>query len=71
MIVFVKLYVITVRRRALWLNKDENVHRFELSAIRGVLLERERERELVLGYYTERDREFHFEFKMTKKCDLR
>ena len=26
-------------------NKDENVHRFALSAIRGELLERERERE--------------------------
>ena len=33
-------------------NKDENVHKFSLSAIRGELLEREREkeRELVLGY---------------------
>ena len=26
-------------------NKDENVHRFALSAIRGEILERERERE--------------------------
>ena len=31
-------------------NKDENVHRFVLSAIREELLERGRE--LVLGYYT-------------------
>ena len=37
-------------------NKDENVHRFALSAKRGKLLEREREREergnIILGYYT-------------------
>ena len=48
----------------MYINKDENVHRFELSAIRGELLEREkdrervkekkreREKEIVLGYYT-------------------
>ena len=29
----------------MYINKDENVHRFELSAIRGELLEREREKE--------------------------
>ena len=36
------------------INKDENVQRFTLSAIRGELLERERKRkrEIVLGYYT-------------------
>ena len=37
-------------------NKDKNVHRFSLSAIRGELLEREgekeREKEIVLGYYS-------------------
>ena len=41
-------------------NKDENVHRFALSAITGELLKRERERErkrerekeIALGYYT-------------------
>ena len=35
-------------------NKDEKVHRFSLSAIRGELLERKRERDkkIVLGYYT-------------------
>ena len=39
------------------LNKDENVHRYPLCAIRGELLEREREKEreiekeIVLGYY--------------------
>ena len=35
-------------------NKDKNVHKFALSAIRGELLEREREkvRDIVLGYYT-------------------
>ena len=41
-------------------NKDENFHRFALSAIRGELLKRERERkkekerekEIVLGYHT-------------------
>ena len=37
-------------------NKDENVHKFALSGIRGKLLilerEREQEREIVLGYYT-------------------
>ena len=39
------------------LKKDKNVHRFALNAIRGELLERERgrekEREIVLGYYTQ------------------
>ena len=36
------------------INKDENFHRFALSAIREELLEREREkeREIVLVYYT-------------------
>ena len=35
-------------------NKDENVHKFALSAIRGKLLEREREkiRDIVLEYFT-------------------
>ena len=28
-----------------YINKDENVHKFALSAIRGELLEREREKE--------------------------
>ena len=32
--------------------EDENIHRFALSAIRGELLEKEREEEIVLGYYT-------------------
>ena len=36
------------------LNKDENVHRFALNAIRGKLLkrEREKERQIVFGYHT-------------------
>jgi hypothetical protein len=33
--------------------KDKNVHKLALSAIRGELLEREREREIVFGYYTQ------------------
>ena len=55
--------VVTVIDAIIWtlhLNKDENVHRFALSGIRGELLEGERERdkkrekdgEIVLGYYT-------------------
>ena len=33
---------------SIYINKDENVHRFALSAIRGELW---REREIVMGYY--------------------
>ena len=39
------------------LNKDENVHRFALSSIRGKLLEREREREREKEKEKERERE--------------
>ena len=48
------------------MNKDENVHRFSLSAIRGELLKREKEREILsivkIKRETERERE-------KKKCD--
>ena len=33
-----------------YIDKDKNVHRFALSAIKGELLKRERK--IVLGYYT-------------------
>ena len=38
-------------------NKDENVHRFALSVIRGWLLEREKEKDRVKERDRERDRE--------------
>ena len=52
--------MIQIFAKTFYKNKDENVHRFALSAIRGKLLEIQRERkrvrerleEIVSGYYT-------------------
>jgi hypothetical protein len=55
----------------MYINKDENVHRFELSAIRGELLEREREKEREKERKErarEREREKEME-KVKKMCD--
>ena len=38
-------YYISFRKR--YINKDENVHKFAISAIRGKLLEREREKKRI------------------------
>ena len=44
-----KTYKLSYQRTLIHLNKDENVHRFALSAIRGEPLEIEREREKERG----------------------
>ena len=48
----------------IYYNKDENVHRFALSSIRGELLEREKERET-----RERERKKQHEKSATKKSN--
>ena len=48
-------------------NKDENAHRFALSAIRGELLERERERDRETKRERENEREKERETKRDRK----